>query len=99
LHKNGHIALTSFLLARHLKQLLRVELRFRQSRRGEISLAVTYGRTMLKIQIIRFLRQESGSAAIEYVIMTCVMGLMLVPVVAYLATTLQTRFDFIGNLF
>jgi Flp pilus assembly pilin Flp len=54
---------------------------------------------MLKIQIIRFLRQESGSAAIEYVIMTCVMGLMLVPVVAYLATTLQTRFDFIGNLF
>jgi Flp pilus assembly pilin Flp len=47
----------------------------------------------MKSALGRLLCEEDGSSAIEYAIMASVMGLMLVPIVAYLSSSIQISYD------
>ncbi len=47
----------------------------------------------LNATIRDMLCEEAGSSAIEYAIMASVMGLMLVPIVAYLSSSIQISYD------
>jgi Flp pilus assembly pilin Flp len=43
--------------------------------------------------IRKLIDDDAGSSAIEYAIMASVMGLMLVPIVAYLSKSVQASYD------
>jgi Flp pilus assembly pilin Flp len=65
----------------HFAQLLRQRGNFMTVRHSRISI------------VRHMIADDTGSSAIEYAIMASVMGLMLVPIVAYLSDSIQVSYD------
>ena len=48
--------------------------------------------------VVRFMREEEGTTAVEYGLMLALIGALIIGAVQGLGNTLATRFDAVGNL-